>query len=275
MKCFKSFGLVILYILIHLVVMKSMEFTFYRSPLRDIAAFKGAVDNNPHLPLIATYAISLLIYIIITKPIKKKSILEYCRFNKISLRDTLTVIFIGLGGLIFNTSIINISFIDKAFPQFDALLSFNYEKSSVLIGILCAVIIGPLLEEFLFRGLIFNELREALPLIPAVLISAALYGVIFVDIPLMTFCFAAALLYTFVYLQTNSLAAVVVIDIVETLGVLVSRRMGIEKVISDIGDIYMIPVFVFSIAMIIGGCYYLWKNKHRESVYTSETSISQ
>ncbi len=263
MKYLKTFGLVILYILIHLVVMKTMEFTFYHSPLWEIASFKDVIGKNPHLPLIATYVITLLIYIIITKPIKKKSIFEYCRFKKISYKDTLIVIFIGLGGLIFNTSLINISFIDKAFPQFDELLSFNYESSSLIIGILTAVIIGPLLEEFLFRGLIFNELKETIPLIPSVLISAVLYGVIFMDIPLMTFCFVAALLYTFVYIQTNSLLAVFVIDVVETSGVLISRRLGIESVISNVGDIYMIPIFLLSIVMVVSGCYYLWKQKSK------------
>ncbi|QNU65938.1 CPBP family intramembrane metalloprotease [Ruminiclostridium herbifermentans] len=261
MKYLKSFGLVILYILIHIAVMKSMEFTFYHSSLWEIESFREVIGENPHLPLMATYLISILIYILITKPIKNKSILEYIRFKKISFKDTLIAIYIGLGALIFNTSIINISFIDKAFPQFDNLLSFNYESSSLIIGILTAVIIGPLLEEFLFRGLIFNELKESIPLIPSVLISSLLYGVIFMDIPLMTFCFVAALLYTFVYIQVNSLLAVYVIDIVATLGVLVSRRLGIESVISDVGDIYMIPVFLFSIVMIVSGCYYLWKQK--------------
>lgn len=274
MKYLKSFGLVALYVLIHVVVMKIMEFIFYRSPLWDNAAFKEVVGENPHIPLLATYAISLLILIIITKPIKKKSIFEYCRFTKISTKDTLIAIYIGLGGLIFNTAIVNISFIDKAFPQFESLLSFNYESSSVLIGILTAVIIGPIFEEFLFRGMIFNELRGLMSLIPAALISSVLYGVIFFDIPLMTFCFIAALLYSFVYVQINSLVAVIVIEFVETLGVLVSRRLGIEGVISNIGDIYMIPIFVLSIVMIVGGCYYLWKEKHKESIGTSSIPTS-
>ena len=275
MKYLKSFGLVIFYILIHLAVMKSMEFTFYHSPLWEIESFKEVIGKNPHIPLMATYLISILIYIIITKPIKKKSIFEYCRFKKISYKETLIVIFIGLGGLIFNTSIINISFIDKAFPQFDELLSFNYESSSLIIGILTVVIIGPLLEEFLFRGLIFNELKESISLVPSVLISAVLYGVIFMDIPLMTFCFVAALLYIFVYIQTNSLLAVFVIEIVETLGVLISRRLGIESVISDVGDIYMIPVFLLSIVWIVGGCYYLWKQKsHMTNAHNKSQHMS-
>ena len=255
--------------------MKSMEFTFYHSPLWEIESFKEVIGKNPHIPLMATYLISILIYIIITKPIKKKSIFEYIRFKKISFKDTLIAIYIGLGALVFNTSIINISFIDKAFPQFDNLLTFNYESSSLIIGILTAVIIGPLLEEFLFRGLIFNELKESIPLIPSVLISAVLYGVIFMDIPLMTFCFVAALLYTFVYIQINSLLAVFVIDIVATLGVLVSRRLGIERVISNVGDIYMIPVFLLSIIMVVSGCYYLWKQKsHTTNAHNKSQHMS-
>ena len=206
--------------------------------------YESFIDSNHHVPMIIWFILSFIILWAIFKFIKKKSIIEYCNFSRISLKNSVLMVYIGIGGFIFNTALINISFIDRNFPEFDASLKYIYEGSFVIFAILSAVIIGPIYEEILFRGVIFNELRSNIPLPVAIIIQSIMYGVLFFNIPLGLFCFVAALLYSFIYIKLKTLWSLIILEFVQTFSVLLSRKMGIEDVISDIGDIYIIPAFI-------------------------------
>lgn len=265
MKYLKSLGIVCLYFLMNFALLKTVAFLFYHTPLYHIPGFKLVIDQNPHIPYLVWFLLGIAVMAVLVKMLKKKSIIAYCNFSAVKVKDFWTIIYIGIGGFIFNTAFINIAYIDQHFPQFDTFLKSNYEASYILFGILAAVVAGPIYEEILFRGLILNELTESLPFTAAALIQSVLYGVLFFDIPLAMFCFVAALMYSFVYRQLGTLWSVIIVEFVETLAVLVSRRMGIESVISNIGDIYMIPAFLLSIVIIISGCYILWRRKHSDT----------
>lgn len=270
MKYVKSFGLPLLFIGLTFVIMKLCEYIFYHSPLHGITGFAGIIDKNPHIPAALWYFLTFLLLALFTGIVKKKNIFSYCGFKKISRNEVLIMMYIGAGAFLFNTAFINISFIDKNFPQFDKYLVYNYEHSHILLGILSSIILGPILEEVLFRGLIFKELKNALPLLPAAIISSVLYGILFFDIPLILFCVAAGLLYTFIYVQTNNLVPMYVLHFVATGAVLFSRRLGIENLISDIGDIYIIPAFGLSIVIIISGAWLLWREKQKQPGITAQ-----
>lgn len=78
-------------------------------------------------------------------------------------------------------------------------------------AILSAVVAAPILEEVLFRGLIFESCRERFGRGAAVLISALLFGLIHV-IPVQVInAFVVGLILGYVYLKTNSLLSVIIL----------------------------------------------------------------
>lgn len=78
--------------------------------------------------------------------------------------------------------------------------------------ILTTVVFAPILEEMLFRGLILGSIREKQGrALPAVLISAVIFGVIHFNIPQGINAFAIGIILGYIYVRTNSLAAVILI----------------------------------------------------------------
>ena len=64
------------------------------------------------------------------------------------------------------------------FAQYEELIqTLDIDAGNPVLMIFCVVIFGPLVEEILFRGMIFGRLRRAFSFWPSALISAVLFGV--------------------------------------------------------------------------------------------------
>lgn len=259
MKHVKSIGLALLYLAITYGIFEAIKYIFYGSGVFQNSSFVIVYENNDHVPILIWFILAFLALFLVTKLIKKQNLITYSGFKKITSRETLIMMLIGFGAFWFNTLFINISVIDANFPQYDEFLTYNYENSHIVWGILASVLAGPIFEEFLFRSLIYKELRNAFPMIPAVIITSVLYGVMFFDIPLMLFCVVAGCLYSFIYINTNNLVYIIVVQLVATSGVLFSRRLGIESLLDKVGDGVIVPGFILSIAIVIFGCFLLVK----------------
>lgn len=78
-------------------------------------------------------------------------------------------------------------------------------------AIMSAVVAAPILEEVLFRGLIFESCRERFGRGAAVLISALLFGLIHIVPVQMVNAFVVGLILGYIYLKTNSLLSVIIL----------------------------------------------------------------
>ena len=78
-------------------------------------------------------------------------------------------------------------------------------------AILSAVVAAPILEEVLFRGLIFESCGERFGKGVALIISALLFGVIHIVPVQMINAFVVGLILGYVYLKTRSLVSVIII----------------------------------------------------------------
>lgn len=93
-------------------------------------------------------------------------------------------------------------------PQFDSLWLFAL-----------AVVAAPLCEEFIFRGLIFGGLRRSTPLLPSMLMSAALFAIVHPPVSMVP-VFALGLCTAYVYDRTRALLAPVLVHAVYNAAVL-------------------------------------------------------
>ncbi|MGE5529464.1 MAG: lysostaphin resistance A-like protein [Patescibacteria group bacterium] len=197
---------------------------------------KKYLDVNPHLAFLVWYFLSFALLYLVFR-LTGRDLLAYVRFNALTGAHTpWLLLLIGVCGFLVNESFTNLSVIYERYPKFRDFLTFNYEQSTPVVGIAASVLIGPAYEEILFRGAIFNQLREGMPLVAAAVVQAVLYGLLFFDLPMGIFCFAAAMLYTVVYVRVDSLWAVVLIQVVETSLVLFSRRTRLEAWFRRLGD---------------------------------------
>ena len=79
------------------------------------------------------------------------------------------------------------------------------ERRSIAATALIGVMVAPLLEELLFRGYIYGTLRRHLGPVLAMVISAALFSAIHVNVPALPALFVLAVCLTLAYEATGSL----------------------------------------------------------------------
>lgn len=79
------------------------------------------------------------------------------------------------------------------------------------LAIVTTVVLAPLFEETIFRGLILGGIRQKRNSFTAVLISAAIFGVIHVIPQQVINAFVVGIILGYIYVRTSSLLAVVII----------------------------------------------------------------
>lgn len=80
---------------------------------------------------------------------------------------------------------------------------------SITIQILEVVIIGPIVEELIFRGLIYNRIKRMTKIIPAAIISALLFGIFHGNFLQGIYGFIFGLATVFVYEKYKTMAALI------------------------------------------------------------------
>lgn len=101
-------------------------------------------------------------------------------FSKVRLKDILLIVF---ANIFFSYGMLYLSDIIIAlFPSLNFLVGFYIPSKSIfpslpLIGMfISTVIVSPISEELLFRGVLFNRLKIITPTIFSILISSLLFG---------------------------------------------------------------------------------------------------
>ena len=95
----------------------------------------------------------------------------------------------------------------------------EYQNVTDMVGlggwaILSVVVCAPILEEILFRGLIFESCRERFGSGVAVLVSASLFGLVH-GVPVQIInAFVVGLIFGYIYLRTGSLLSVILLHVV-------------------------------------------------------------
>jgi len=178
MKHIKAAGIILLYLGI-----------YYAFQLIDViivaiqAAFKGIngsdnvsnyINENTATIFIPAILISSLLYFLILKA-REKNIFEICKIKKIRIKNILLIIAITAGYSLVLSAIS--VYVLKYFPSYSETQKTISGTMGSIIGIFAVIILAPIFEEILFRGIILSEIRENLKVIPAVIIQGVTFGV--------------------------------------------------------------------------------------------------
>lgn len=101
-------------------------------------------------------------------------------FSKIELKYILLIVFLNIffsyGMLYFSGAVLD------AFPFLDFLVAFGIPSMSLggylpgIVGFVATVIVSPISEELIFRGVFLNRLKLFVPTVFAIFISSLLFG---------------------------------------------------------------------------------------------------
>lgn len=129
-------------------------------------------------------------------------------FSKIELKYILLIVFLNIffsyGMLYLSGAIIDM------FPFLDFLVSFSVPSMSLInylpsvAGLVATIIVSPISEELIFRGVFLNRLKLFVPTVFAIFISSLLFGALH-SFGNMTSAVVFALCMAILYLKTENI----------------------------------------------------------------------
>ena len=124
--------------------------------------------------------------------------------NKISLQQTVMG-FIAIMPIIFALSFLS-KFILNEYSEQEMVIELKKNiYKNFLTNFFVILIIAPIFEEIVFRGLFYKALKNFTPLIQASLISSIVFALIHKNILSFTILFTLSLFLTWIYERTNSI----------------------------------------------------------------------
>lgn len=185
------------------------EFTLDQNRLLELST-KVFVYSMP-VCIIITFLVYLLIF-----SLRRKSLLQALSLNKIKLSTVLLAI--GFTICFYPIIAILADILSKAFPtsSFNEIQdSFdNMFKISTFFSVLYICILGPIMEEIMTRGLIFNEMKTNTNYLIAILVQAIFFGFMHLNIVQGIYAFVLGVVYGLFRENFNSLIIVITCHIV-------------------------------------------------------------
>lgn len=144
--------------------------------------------------------------------IRKKSILKEFNIQKVSAGGYIWPALMGFG-LTFAVSLV-MSFLPEqwlaSYEESSALLS----DTSVLVMFFSSVIVAPIAEEMLFRGLVFTRLRKAMPTWIAIMVTSLSFAVLHGQIVWIMYAFVLGVILTCLAAKYDSIIPGIVMHMV-------------------------------------------------------------
>lgn len=223
----------------------------------DYQAYSNAVmelaGNYMGLALIGAGILTLGVYLIIFGT-RKVNPLAQVDAKKISLKDFLFVVIGGFGTMLFMSQILNIIPFSEAMMNSlnDAVGTYN--QYPLWQGILANAILIPILEEVVFRGLLYGRLRRGMPEIVAALITSAVFGIGHTGPIWMAWAFCFGMILNFARSRTGSIVASIVIhmmlnafSVIANYELIVFRENSLVMILSVVVGAVLLAVYFFGL----------------------------
>ncbi len=155
--------------------------------------------------------------------IRKKKLTKEAGISLLTMKNQMLLVALGIGlGFIINFGLqllpIPEKMVDSYIQSSQGLFSAPF-----LLMILSNVIIAPLVEEIIFRGLILSRLRKVMPVWTAVIISSIAFAIMHGQLLWIAYTFLLGIVFSLMVLKTGStLSSIIVHMIFNLFGVLLS-----------------------------------------------------
>ncbi|GAB6989815.1 CPBP family intramembrane glutamic endopeptidase [Paenibacillus pini] len=200
MKGLRVAGNAVLYLVIYAAIVMLVNQALYNwvgNP-----GLKNWIEGNSGIVLIVSNIIVLAVYIPLMR--WQKITLKDLGFVYTRRRSLLLSAGTGVWLGLFIATFTRLPWIKATFPAISDLVAF-VAGGSLIIFVLGNLLLGSLLEEWLFRGMLFHTLSLRLSVLWTVLIQAVLFGMVFMNVTVGTFAAMGAIVYGAVRAGSRSL----------------------------------------------------------------------
>ena len=198
------------------------------------------INKNSILITIITFLIFGFLFI---KNYKKYSV----NYNeKLKFKSILFIII--LGSLIVISFNLIISMVNLLFN----FTSYDISKTNILSYVICTGIIGPILEELLFRGIVLNKLKENYKTMTSILITSFLFAFFHQSFIQILYAFVLSFMLIYVYQKYKNILAPILLHITSNIfnliiSYIISKNINIVNLvllIISLASLYLINVNV-------------------------------
>lgn len=160
---------------------------------------------------------SLLVYLIIFNS-RKENLFVRSRFHKISLKQALWSAAIGASFVFLSLLIVHVMSImfPVQYANFIEMMDVFVDAPFIVI-ILAVVIVAPLFEEIMFRGIVFDSLSKRMNVYISIIIAGLFFGIYHMNIFQGTYATLIGIVMGFSLVWTKSIWAPMIIHFVNNL----------------------------------------------------------
>lgn len=183
--------------------------------------------------------IGFIIFIPIFVNNYKKLVSDSYQFNK----DYLYIFLFGIGySIVMNVLFLNINDLFGINSEQFSMIS----NSQIIPFILCSGVIGPILEEYLFRGIVFNKLKQFNSKKNSIFLASLIFSLLHVNIFNIINAFILSYILIYLYDKYNTLLAPIILHIsvnttvVLIINVIVSHFYNLNYLLFLIGLIFIV-----------------------------------
>jgi len=229
------------------------------------------IRNNPSILTIMINIPTLLVYMLIAK-IRKQNFKVKYHFNSFNYHYIYLIILIGISLGIFSTSFLRIHIIKENFSTLNKLLKSITAGDNLIITLLGTITMGSILEEVLFRGLIFEELKKNTNIIFAVIVQGLLLGVFTLNISAMIYAGIGGVIFGVIYIVFRSIWAAILAHMISSTVLLIFSKWS-TNLISEANAVYAAAL---SIIILAASLYMILKYRNKiQNENNIQTSTEQ
>ncbi|MCD9026582.1 type II CAAX endopeptidase family protein [Cohnella silvisoli] len=225
-----------------------------------------ALASHGIIGLYTNALLAMPLYYFVLKLFYKKDLIAIAQFRKAGARTHILNILLAVCMAVWVMGLFSIPEVIDAAPGFENIVGFFLAQNAWVF--FTFFVINSVYKEILFRALIFNELKRALPLPAAMVVTGILYGFLFFsgDIPLMLYGTAGAVIFGLIYVWHRSIWLTIINEFVLFSAYYIIRHSGGLP-----GGSARYALLGVSSAAILGLLYGIWRSK-QTSVDISQPS---
>ena len=120
-------------------------------------------------------------------------------------------------------------------------------STNILIAIISTGIIGPIIEEYMIRGIMYNELKQKYSIMKSIVITTIIFSLLHFNLVQMIYALVLGFILIYMYEKTNNIKAPLILhmtsNIVTTIYCLILNNFLISFIIYIISLIILILIF--------------------------------
>lgn len=174
--------------------------------------FTGIEDVNPQVDyclMVMAVMITIIPLYLWYRKLGNNGVVEQVNLKEvITLKNIGIYLMMGIGCQFLVSGVLSLlrPLLQTLFASYDVTISSILPANTIIVGVY-VIIIGPVFEELMLRGILFNRLRYGISFIAANIIQAAAFGIYHFDIIQGLYAFVLGLLLGYVYEKTRTLLA--------------------------------------------------------------------